>query len=354
MRHLWLVGLLGFTLWALGQGVPVITGLNGPMGLLYAPDGRLYVVEYGVGGATQMEVPNPEKAGEKILARVGQSSRVLRLEPDGAVQVVASFPSVAYEGGRSGASRLAWLGGLLVTSGSWNLPDQEPLPLMAVLARVGQEGPVRVADLWAFEKAHNPDGQLLDSHPYGLTVAADGYVYVADAAANALLRVNPTTGAVSLVAAFAGLPGPFANPARQGAKEMDPVPTAVVAKDGAFFVSLLSGAPFLRGAAKVVRVREGKVEDYATGATMLTDLQEGPDGNLYAVRFAETGERGPMPNTGAVLRVRPGGFEVVVEGLSFPTALAFAPSGDLYVTVNGVGAPGSGAVLRFAKAVSGR
>ncbi|GGM93106.1 hypothetical protein GCM10007092_02820 [Thermus composti] len=341
---------LGLSLAALAQGMPVITGLNGPMGLLFAPDGRLYVVEYGVGGDTQVEAISPE-TGEKVMARVGMTSRVLRLEPDGSVSEVARFPSVALGQESSGASRLAWLGGLWVTSGGWNQADQEPMPLMAVVARVTPEGPQKVADLWAFEKARNPDGMHLDSHPYGLTVGADGYVYVADAGANALWRVHPTTGAVSLVAAFTGLPGPMANPARGGAHEMDPVPTAVVAKNGVFYVSLLSGFPFPKGAAKVVKVEGGRVSDYATGATMLTDLQEGPDGQLYAVRMAETGEQGPIPGTGAVLRVRPGGFEVVVEGLPFPTALAIAPSGDLYVTVNGVGAPGSGAVWKFAGAI---
>ncbi|MEN2981907.1 MAG: ScyD/ScyE family protein [Thermus sp.] len=345
MKRLAMLGM-ALGLGVLAQGLPVITGLNGPMGLLFAPDGRLYVVEYGLGGDTQVEMVNPE-TGERVAVRVGQTSRVLRLEPEGSVVEVARFPSVAFAQESSGASRLAWLGGLLATSGGWNIPEREPMPLMAVVARVGPGGPEKLADLWAFEKARNPDGHLLDSHPYGLTVAADGYVYVADAGANALLKVNPTTGAVSVVAVFAGLPAPFANPARKGAMEMDPVPTAVVAKNGVFYVSLLSGAPFPHGAAKVVKVEGGQVSDYATGATMLTDLQEGPDGQLYAVRMAETGERGPIPATGAVLRVRPGGFEEVVGGLPFPTALAITPSGDLYVTVNGVGAPGSGAVWKF-------
>lgn len=350
MGKLWAGAFLALGLAVAAQGVPVITGLNGPMGLLFAHDGRLYVVEYGLGGDTEVEAVNPE-TGEKAVARVGATSRVLRLEPGGEVQEVARFPSVALGQESSGASRLAWLGGLLVTSGGWNQADRDPMPFMGMVARVGPEGPEKVADLWAFEKAQNPDGFHRETHPYGLTVGADGYVYVADAGANDLLKVNPSTGAVSLVAVFAGLPGPFANPARGGAMEMDPVPTAVVVKDGVFYVSLLSGGSFLKGAAKVVKVEGGKVSDYATGATMLTDLQEGPDGQLYAVRFAETGERGPIPGTGAVLRVRPGGFEVVVDGLSFPTALAIAPSGDLYVTVNGVGAPGSGAVLKFAGAI---
>jgi hypothetical protein len=40
--------------------------------------------------------------------------------------------------------------------------------------------------------------------------------------------------------------------------------------------------------------------------------------------------------------------EVVVDGLSFPTAIDFNSNGDAYVTINGVGAPGSGEVVMYA------
>jgi hypothetical protein len=39
--------------------------------------------------------------------------------------------------------------------------------------------------------------------------------------------------------------------------------------------------------------------------------------------------------------------EVVVEGLSFPTSIALDADGNAYVTINGVGAPGSGQVVKF-------
>src|SRR5690606_21111170 len=93
---------------------------------------------------------------------------------------------------------------------------------------------------------------------------------------------------------------------------------------------------------------EGEVSDYAVGLTMLTDLQRGPDGELYAVQFGMFTQEGPVPNAGAIVRVREGdASEVVVGGLPFPTAIAFDDAGNAFVTVNGVGAPGSGAVARF-------
>lgn len=54
-------------------------------------------------------------------------------------------------------------------------------------------------------------------------------------------------------------------------------------------------------------------------------------------------------SSGAIIRVKAGNAsEVVVDGLVFPTSIAFDAAGDAYVTTNGVGAPGSGEVVKFA------
>jgi hypothetical protein len=91
------------------------------------------------------------------------------------------------------------------------------------------------------------------------------------------------------------------------------------------------------------------VSDFAAGLTMLTDLRAGPDGALYGVQFARFTEQGPELGSGAVIRVKAGdASEVVVSGLMFPTSIDFNVDGDAFVTVNGVGAPGSGQVVRFA------
>ncbi|MFQ5856042.1 MAG: ScyD/ScyE family protein, partial [Anaerolineae bacterium] len=187
----------------------------------------------------------------------------------------------------------------------------------------------------------------------------DGNLWVADAAGNDLLKIDPTTGEIELVAVFDGVPGPFPNPNRGGAMESDPVPTGVAFdEEGNLYVSFLPGVPFLPGAAKVVQVTpDGQVSDYATGLTMLTDLRTGPNGNLYAVQFGVFTEEGPVPNSGAIIRVGAGdASKVVVDGLSFPTSIDFNADGDAYVTINGVGPPGSGAVVLYKglTAVAGR
>jgi hypothetical protein len=81
-----------------------------------------------------------------------------------------------------------------------------------------------------------------------------------------------------------------------------------------------------------------------------SDVTEVADMWAYedVVEFGMFTEQGPVPNAGAVVRIHEGdASEVVVSGLPFPTSLVFDPDGNAYVTFNGVGAPGSGAVVRF-------
>jgi hypothetical protein len=59
--------------------------------------------------------------------------------------------------------------------------------------------------------------------------------------------------------------------------------------------------------------------------------------------------KGLMPDSGAIVRIKEGdASEVVLGGLSFPTSLDFDADGNAYITINGVGAPGSGEVVMVA------
>ncbi len=333
-------------------GTLIASGFNGPQGVLVDPQGNVWVIDSGMGGEQTMQVPG--EGGEMMTFSLGNTARIVQTAPDGSQTEVATLPSlyIAEIQETAGGARLALLNGVLyATNGGWaGAPDSEAPALLASVVRVDGETVVQVADMWAFERANNPDGLILEAHPYGLAAGPDGWLWVADAGANALLRVNPDTGEVVLVAAFGGLPGGFPNPNRNNAVEADPVPTGIAFDaDGNAYVSLLSGAPFIPGNAKVLRVSAtGEVSDYATGLTTLTDLTRGPDGELYAVQFAVFTEQGPTPNSGALIRIKEGGAsEVVVGDLPFPTSLSFDADGNVYITVNGVGAPGSGAVIRL-------
>jgi sugar lactone lactonase YvrE len=333
-------------------GISVAKGFNGPQGVMLGPDGSIYVVDSGVGGEQQMTMKNPEDNSE-VVVKYGNTARVVKIAPDGGQTVLATLPSFALPQDTSGGARLAMLDGVLyVTTAVWT-PAQgdEAMPLTGSVARVDAGGATDAVKIWPYEKANNPDGTMIDTHPYGLVAGPDGRLWVADAGGNAVYRTNPADGSVELVTAFKqGVPVPFENPVRGGATETDPVPTGiVVGADGAIYVSWLPGAPFLPGSSKVVRLgNDGSATDYATGLTMVTDVRKGPDGQLYGVQFGQFADKGPVPNSGSVIRIKAGAAsETLVSGLSFPTSIDFNSAGDAFVTINGVGAPGSGELVRY-------
>ena len=337
------------------QGEVVAEGLNGPMGILVDSAGDIWVVDSGTGGDDIVEGIGFD--GQPMTATMGMSSRVVRISGvDGTQTDVATLPSVNLGVEAEGGSRLAELRGITyVTAPGWHpgmVPStaEEPLPLTGGILRITPSGEaVEAVPMWQYELNNDTDNEL-DNHPYGLHATDDGALLMTDAGGNSLYRVNPASRRAKLLATFDPLPGVFPNPKYNNEMLTDAVPTGVTVRDGVIYVGFLSGAPFLPGSAKVVSVdADGTVTDYASGLTMLTDLRTGPDGELYAVQFGMANETGFVPDSGALLRIQEGeASEVLASGLSFPTSLAFNADGDGLVTVNGVGAPGSGQVLRFA------
>ncbi|MGL4650002.1 MAG: hypothetical protein ACRC1H_11380, partial [Caldilineaceae bacterium] len=101
-----------------------------------------------------------------------------------------------------------------------------------------------------------------------MIAGSDGRLWVADSGANALMAIDTATAEAEVVAVFEPLPGVFPRPDYEMQMLTDPVPTAVVEQDGQIYVSLLSGAPFVPGSAKVVTVdADGALADFATGLT---------------------------------------------------------------------------------------
>lgn len=334
------------------DGEIVAGGLNAPQGLYIDSEGTLWVVDSGSGGEEEIELFDATTY-EVIPAALGETSRLIRLV-DGEQEVVATFPSVAHGEDFTGASSVVELdGALYLTTGAWhiNLGEQVTIPNYSAVVRVADGEVETLADLFAYELANNPDEtDNIEAHPYAITAGADGMLYVADAASNAIYSIEPESGEVATVAAIDGLPGVFPSPTRGGETITDPVPTGLIAnEDGSLYVSLLSGAPFVPGSAKVIQISsEGEVSDFAPGLTMLTDVKMGPDGNLYAVQFGMFTQEGPVPNSGAVVRIlEDGSSETIIAGLPFATAIAVDAEGNGYVTINGIAIPEAGMVVYY-------
>jgi sugar lactone lactonase YvrE len=303
----------------------------------------------------------------------GTTGQVTRVGPGGAKTVVArGLPSYAISAAEStGPAGLVASGGALWLAVGGAGPGTAMIPALpnenSVVRINPQTGAItRVADIGALERSTNPDGLGIDSNLYGLALAADGNLYVADAGGNSLYRVNPNTGQTALVTSFPGLaapPGfpmpPGGNPERGGRAELDPVPTGVAAiPGGGVYVGFLSGGPFPAGAAKVSRVApNGQVSDAATGLTAVVSVAVGPDRMLYVTEiFAgfNLAATPPGPNPGRVRRILPNGSsQIVADGLNTPNGIAFDRTGNLYVATNSAfGPPTAGQLLRCDRVAS--
>lgn len=350
----------------------VVLGLDSPRGLAIAADGTIYVAESGKGG-TDPCIEHPE-LGHLCF---GPTSGISKVSDGTATRIVDGILSaITARGETFGASAVAVAddGTVWYTVGGPAAGAAETRAKIAggegvgQLYKIGADGTstsTSVADFAAFESANNPDAkqpgnELPDSNINGLALTAGGPV-VADAGGNDLLMVDDK-GAISVLAVFpvtfqAAPPDPAASMASGATPPMipmDPVPTSVaVDKDGAYYVGLLTGFPFPKGGASVMKVVAGQdPTPYATGLTNVMGVAFAPDGSLYVVEISENGllsETG-LPQ-GALLKVPAGGGtpELVSSGLPMPGGIAVAADGTVYVSTCAV-CPGGGGIASYTPA----
>jgi hypothetical protein len=319
----------------------VASNLSNPRGLVFGPDGALYVAEAGMGGDGDC-LPNPEGGDPICYGETGAITRIISptVSPTH-TRVVTGLASAAVVTG-TGATGPHDLtvdasGNMTVVIGLGADPAlRDP---SAQLQNLGQLVSVPAGGTWsnwvdvaAFEADENPDGGLVDSNPFSIVTVDDGYL-VSDAGANAVLHVS-SSGVITTVAVFPARMVEFP-PGSGNMVPMESVPTGIVeGPDGAYYVGELTGFPFEVGGANVWRVVPGEEpEVYASGFTSVLDVDFDEDGNLYVLEMTTNGMLSGDP-TGALIRVTPGGSRLVVasEGLFMPTGLAIGPDGAAYMT----------------------
>lgn len=333
----------------------VADGLANPRGVTVTPNGAVLVAEAGTGGA------GPCFDGAEGEACFGPSGALTRVDRRGVQRIVEGLPSFASPSGEGalGPHDVSVLGNgtTYLTTGLGADPSvRDALGLadagLGLLWSVSQaRGAVRpVADLADWEATENPNGDQVDSNPYGVLAVPSGQI-VADAGGNSLVRVS-AAGALETLAVFPDTMAPappFLDLPPGTMIPTEAVPTSLAeGPDGAYYVGLLTGFPFPVGGASVMRVVPGEAPSvFATGFTNIIDVAFGPDGHLYVLEIATNGLLSGDP-AGALKRVVGGVVEEVpgTEGtLLMPGGMAFAPSGTLYVSNLSV-AP-AGALLRF-------
>jgi hypothetical protein len=352
----------------------IASGLDNPRHVAVSPDGDVYVAEAGRGGdpATSRSCFDSAEG----FACTGATGAVTRISRHGRharqERIATSLASFATADGSSaiGPHGVFVIGQhVLVTNGGPTAPTrgdppevvlrdptlvaEEPVSaLYGTLLDVRRHGQTRqLADIWRFERDFNPDAELgnplVDSNP--VDVLADrGRLVVADAGGNTILRISHR-GAIRVVSVFPNVdtPSPF------GTIAMNAVPTGVVSgRDGAYYVSQLTGFPFPVGGASVFRVdpRTGAYTTYAGGFTNAMDLAFGRDGTLYVLEIDSDSLLQPS-REGGLWAVPPGGgtpqrVELPAGTLTEPGGIAVGRHGQLFVS-NHAREAGNGQVLEI-------
>ena len=281
-------------------------GLQGSVGATIGPDGALYVAEAGTGP--------------------GHAGRITRVDPsNGKTTTVASgLPARVIPLG--GAMDVAFVGSVMYVLVTAVGPDVGGTSVDGIY-RLDHSGFTVFADLGAWSLANPPSTpfDLSMGVQFALQPVSDGFL-VTDGHHNRVLHVS-AAGEVTQLIQFGNI-----------------VPTGLAVAHRKVFMSEAGPVPYAPETGKVVAFRRSaptQAQDVASGFSLLTDVECGPHGALYALSQGDSpGDVAPgspaLPDTGRLLAVnRQGGFSVLVDKLNLPTSLDFAGTTAFVTTLSG-------------------
>jgi hypothetical protein len=286
----------------------VASGFAGPLHVTTAPTGALIVAD-SFGG--ELKSVNPRT---------------------GAVSTIVTEPG--------------FVPGVAVRGGQYFYPLSDFEQGTSVLMRITRDGQKKqIADLLAYELAHNPDGQPrvddADSNPYAV-LALPGRVIVADAAANDLVEIR-SNGAMRTLTVFpVSREGDCATATNNGVENggCDPVPTDIaLGPDGLLYVSGLGA--FAEGHVWAVDPNSGAIVSHEGGLPPLTGIASGVGNIGYAV----------SPFAGLIFRHDFSSGATTAAEVPGVTDVTVGKDGALYATTADLQnePPGPGTLVRVAQ-----
>ncbi len=302
------------------QPVPEVwaEGFVGLNGITLDGDGNLWVAEAGSGNNdSKVSVVTPDKVTHPVVINLPSYFDTLTGDAPGAWRAYRLGNQLhVVVGGhlRPGAGSL-----YTFDLTSW-LPGDPALTLANAIGGT---------DVQAFALTEG----FVESDIYRAAWDDAGNAYIADAAANAIIKRNASTGALSVLHEFP----PFLNVYTPFPPFIDYVPTGIIRNPaGGFFVCNLTGFPFLPGLSTVEKMDEnGNVSTFADSLTLSVEMDVDAAGNLYVLQLGAFDTTfTPVPFAGKITKITPSGEKsVFAEAFSpgFLTGMALDGNGGVFV-----------------------
>ncbi|MEI9980981.1 MAG: ScyD/ScyE family protein [Edaphobacter sp.] len=337
------------------------SGLEGPRGLAFGPDGTLYVAEAGLGGTTSTVGSCPQVPGPIGPYTGGLTARISKVDTKGNVTTLTSGLPSAHDSMTDilGVGDVAFLNGDLyaVLAGGGCSHGNTAFPNAVIKVNTKTGNWTNVANMSQAlvkfpAKITSPDDYEPDGTYYGM-ISYQGSLYT----------VEPNHGQVFSVTPWGQVQQVIDISASQG----HIVPTSLVFTEGVLYVGNLNLFAINPQWARVLTIANNvyvpnplpgfgnllggfgqwNVVSSKAGFTTIVSMKIGPDGLLYVLELSDAAGY-PTPGAGKVIRVkRSGDLQEVVTGLVVPTGMTFGPDGRLYVSNVGAAPGAMGQILRI-------